>query len=689
MMYRGFELDRFQNEAIQHLKDGRSVLVSAPTGTGKTIIADWIVDQAFQQGKRVVYTAPIKALSNQKYRDYCRLHGEENVGLVTGDLVIRRDAPCVVMTTEILRNMLLSQHPMDDLLAVVVDEAHFLDDPDRGTVWEEVLIYLPPHVRVVALSATFPNLADFAKWLQTVRGHGVEIVTETVRAVPLEIEFGSKATGILPWSKMKTKAKRPERRDSRQRGGRGRGRDRRGRTSHLDVFRMFQERDYFPYLYFVFSRADAERFAKSLTRNLDRELVTPEEGRKILKLLNAEREELGSALDNMFERMLLSGVAFHHAGLHVSLKALVERLYEQRLIKVLYCTSTFALGINMPARAVAFNGLMKYDGRGLAPLRTRAFMQKAGRAGRRGLDDVGYVVVKLDPEEINEFKPNIEGYLRERYEPVRSSFQLSFNSIVNLLSRLPEDRIREIVDKSFMAWSLARAAERQLHEAHELDILAMAGGPQGKKAAKQARRLRRRAEQAEGRCWNEFEAGMNFLKEIGYLEADGGFLAGARVLQHIQIEEIAITEFILEGFVEELDDASLFGALVGLSHELPRRVEAYTRPTRKDRELAKRLGLMVRHRNIVGAGDLSGQTTTFDPNMMMLAKMWVNGKPLDALLSALHSNTDYAGTLVTALRRGKDLMAQVRNVYRDDQTTYDRLSSIMKTVTRDEVEVVG
>ncbi|MEQ1504798.1 MAG: DEAD/DEAH box helicase, partial [Myxococcota bacterium] len=197
MKYRGLDLDPFQDQAIRALAEGRSVLVCAPTGTGKTIIADWIVEEALATGQSVIYTAPVKALSNQKYRDYVRLHGESNVGLVTGDLVIRRDAPCLVMTTEILRNILLNGDSLPQLLAVVLDEIHFLDDRERGTVWEEVLIYLPPSVRIVGLSATLSNVREFAGWLEHVRDGQVEVVQEPRRAVPLEFDFFSVDTGIV------------------------------------------------------------------------------------------------------------------------------------------------------------------------------------------------------------------------------------------------------------------------------------------------------------------------------------------------------------------------------------------------------------------------------------------------------------------------------------------------------------
>ena len=197
MEYRGLTLDAFQEQAITALRDGQSVLVCAPTGTGKTIVADAVVEQALDEGRQVIYTAPVKALSNQKFRDYCTLHGESRVGLVTGDLVIRRDAPCLVMTTEILRNMLLGDEPLDNLAAVVLDEIHFLDDRDRGTVWEEVLIYLPNTVKILGLSATLSNRDEFAEWLSEVRGEKVLVVEQDERAVPLEIWIGNREMGMV------------------------------------------------------------------------------------------------------------------------------------------------------------------------------------------------------------------------------------------------------------------------------------------------------------------------------------------------------------------------------------------------------------------------------------------------------------------------------------------------------------
>ncbi|MEC8276222.1 MAG: DEAD/DEAH box helicase, partial [Myxococcota bacterium] len=433
MEYRGFTLDPFQSQAIEALRRGDSVLVSAPTGTGKTVVADWIVETAMQNQQEVIYTAPIKALSNQKFRDYVELFGEDSVGLVTGDLVVRRDAPCRVMTTEILRNILLCGESVEKLKAVIIDEIHFLDDRERGTTWEEVLIYLPKHVQIVGLSATLANLDEFADWLSFVRGQTVSVVKEHQRAVPLSYWICTKETGIAnqkavrqAWkSSGRTQSKQNYKRNRRRKGQGGR-RDRSSETTHIDVFKAMGK-GHRPYLYFVFSRARAEDLARHLGRWLRNPLTNDSERVATQKHLQSFLKQPGAetALTPDLEHIYLQGVAFHHAGLHVMLKGLVEQLYEAKLIKVLYCTGTFALGINMPARAAVFDSLKRYDGYGLIPLPTREFMQMAGRAGRRGLDSEGTVVMRMDLGDFGEFDPQIKGYLEADYEPVHSRFSLS------------------------------------------------------------------------------------------------------------------------------------------------------------------------------------------------------------------------------------------------------------------------
>jgi superfamily II RNA helicase len=672
MQYRGLHLDPFQEQAITALEEGRNVLVSAPTGTGKTIIADWIVEHALQTGKQVIYTAPVKALSNQKFRDYVALHGEERVGLVTGDMVIRRDAPCLVMTTEILRNMLLTGEHLVDLLAVVLDEIHFLDDPERGTVWEEVLIYLPREVRIVGLSATLSNLQDLGDWLAAVRNHPIDIVTEHQRAVPLRFHYLSVQTGLTDPARYERLAARKEKTRTRGRE-RGKGRterdDDRRRTGHIDVYRRLLEQDLLPCLYFVFSRRDTERMAKALFRTVSREkgsLLTSDERAAAQARLDQAATRLGAALDVELRELYLTGIAFHHAGLHVELKTLVEQLYEARLLQVLYCTSTFALGINMPARTVVFEGIEKFDGKQVAPLTTRGFMQKAGRAGRRGLDDEGHVVVRVDPWEYVKWRPSLEKYARAGYEPVRSAFNLSFHSIVHLVHRYPMERIREIVDRSFLSFCMERAAKRT----------------EGRKSGEKAQRLL-------SRTWDEFLQKLSFLQQIGYIDQERGFNAGARILYHVQIAEILVTELVLAGVFEDLDGPTTFGVMCGLTNALPRHAHARFRPDDEERALARRIDAIRGSRIVASSEGVTNSVNVWDPDLMVLGRMWSRGVALMELSSRIDSDTDLTGDLVTGFRRAKDLVGQLADVYRDDEDRVKILRQVLRDVSRDEVEVVG
>jgi len=701
MNYRGFQLDPFQEAAITTLRDGGSVLVCAPTGTGKTIIADWMVDEALGRDQRVMYTAPIKALSNQKFRDYRAKFGDEAVGLLTGDLVINRDAPCLVMTTEILRNMLLTGDPIEGLAAVVLDEIHFLDDRERGTVWEEVLIYLPPTVQIVGLSATLSNVEDFAAWLERVRGTPVRVIEEHQRAVPLEFHYFSVDTGLVSPTqydrlyRKKRARSRNEREEARggrrDRGGRGRRNHRHKKTGHLPVFHAMREHDLLPYLFFVFSRRDTEILARALAQTLRRSLLDPDQVAESDLMIAEAEVEMGYAIDDELRRMYRRGVAFHHAGLHVGLKALVEQLYEKRLIHVLYCTSTFALGINMPARSVVFDGLKKFDGRAVNPLTTRQFMQKAGRAGRRGMDDVGHVVVRLDLDDWEEAKPHLENYRKGNPEPVRSSFNLSFNSIVNLLDRYDEERVRDILDRSFLAWHLERSASIDQLRADEIQQ-----GSTSRREEKAARKLAQRAERRRSRVWEEYQSKVTFLQTIGYLGEDLTFNAGARVLKHLQIAEIFVTELFLEGILDELDSPNLFGVLAGITNSLPRHARAAFRIEQEEREIARRIGDVRRSFPVEGAEELTGIEVDWDPDVMSLGRRWAQGVSLPEIVAQIHCETDISGDLITGFRRAKDLAAQLKDVYTDPDggssafpERVTQLRRLVADVSRDEVEVVG
>ncbi len=695
--YRGLTLDRFQADAIAALEAGRSALVCAPTGTGKTLVADWLVERVLERGQQVIYTAPIKALSNQKFRDYCRLYGEESVGLVTGDFVVRRDAPCRVMTTEILRNMLLVGEEVPDLAAVIVDEIHFLDDRERGTTWEELLIYLPRRVQVVGLSATLSNVHDFAQWLGSVRGSPVEVIQEHKRAVPLSLRVGCREGGLRTLDDVARQARRPDRRRGRRGGRRGPKASRGHRTSHLDLFRMLSP-EHTPYLYFVFSRRSAESMARGLARRLPGgPLLSEDERPEVGRMLSAFRDDpiQAAALDDGTAQMLASGIGFHHAGMHVSLKSLVESLYERRLLKVLYCTGTFALGINMPARTVVFDDTRRYDGRELRPLPTREFMQIAGRAGRRGMDAAGLVVVKLDPPHFADALPRLRDYAKGRTEPVRSRFSLSFNSVVNLLERHRPERIRTLVEQSFLAHSRAVTTRRSSAEAEQLEADLTARGwvpgdtaPRGmRRQLKRLRRLRARAEQGGQRTWREFQDKVDFLIRWGYVAADGEFLAGARILRNIQISDILVTELLLEGVFEDLPMSTTFGVLCGLCAELPRgaSVSGGTRWRAVGRPILR----ICESDMMREAEGLSATQWAWDPMMIPIGQWWATGQSLADIMGRIQCQTDISGSLVGAFRRAKDLAGQLRHVLREDEDRAQALTDLIRGVSRDEVEVIA
>ena len=730
MEYRGLQLDPFQQQAIEHVDADRSVLVSAPTGTGKTLIADYIVEKALTENKEVIYTAPIKALSNQKYRGYTRLYGYDKVGLITGDNVINRDAPLRIMTTEILRNMLLGGEELPHLSHVIIDEIHFLDDIERGTVWEELLIYLPARVKILGLSATLANIQEFSDWLSYVRGEEVPTVVENTRHVPLSIYMANRDAGICDidrykfmherWLKLaKRAAIDAERAAPAGGGGRGRGRGR-GRggssstgsgrlrlpgqreTRHYELIQMLGA-NFQPILYFAFSRKMCEQFSRELGRKAPDEGFTNADEKALIKARIDQFDlEFVKVMTTDQENMYLKGIACHHAGLHVGLKAFVEDLYERKLIKVLYCTSTFALGINMPARTTCFQALRKYDGRGVVPLTVRQFMQKAGRAGRRGIDDVGYVVILEEFWDFERDADAIQSYISGDHEKVRSAFNLSFNSVVNLLDRHSGemDQIRDIIDKSFLTFSYRQAAaEEERKLTHIADSLKKDGwDPRDPAAgtpprhlmarAKKFRKLGRHQERTDDKVWGDFNEKAKLLQDIGYLDENLEFNAGAKVLRHLQIEEIFSTELVLSGILDEQTPALIFGAICSMSNSFSRAVNIRVRPRGLEGKLSKDIRVIRFGEPVRKTEYAIGHQVTFTPEMIHFGVEWFEGRSLQEMLLAIESPTDISGDLVSAFRRAKDLCQQLKRVYEEDPYMSEKLKTILKTVSRDEVEVV-
>jgi superfamily II RNA helicase len=456
---------------------------------------------------------------------------------------------------------------------------------------------------------------------------------------------------------------------------------------------------YGPYLYFVFSRRSAEACARDLGKYADRCLLDEGQERRMRDRLRTAIDEIGTeVLDPDLYDLYAKGIAFHHAGLHVQLKALVEDLYESKLLMVLYTTSTFALGINMPARSVVLDDIHKYDGRGTRPLTTREFMQKAGRAGRRGMDKKGHVVVRLDFDNYEEAKPHLERYMRGKPEEVRSSFNLSFNSIVNLTERMDDEQVRELLDRSFLAYRLQQASVGLERQADKLEGKLQREGwnpeepgrgpPEMRRKAKELRRLRKRQAKGMSRVWADFLHRRQFLTQIGYLGEDGQPGAGANLLKHIQIEEIFTTELALSGLVDTLSPEILFGVLCGMTNSLAPTVRLRDKLYGDARKVAKKINDIRFSDPVTGAERITGIEATWDPDLIAFGVQWAEGRTLSEISLLYWSNTDISGQLVSGFRRAKDLASQLRQVFREDEILADRLSELMRRVSRDEVEVV-
>lgn len=444
MNYKGHTLDLFQEKAIHAIEQNKSVVVSAPTGSGKTLIADYIIERDVKQGVRVIYTAPIKALSNQKYKEFSQEYGEENVGLLTGDVVKNPDALVLIMTTEIYRNMAIVGDPIIEHVSYVVfDEIHYINDIERGYVWEESIIFSKPHIRVLCLSATIPNAEEFARWIEAIKGHPVEIVRHEKRAVPLHIGFYDKELGVTTLEKLKEIIDIPD-------YDYFRGRSRRRRPdiplpSHVDLIADIADK--LPCLFFSFSRSACQRKAMELAKkNLFK--ANPEISALVSEKLNDAAPQI-SQLDSTraLRQTLPYGIGFHHAGLLPIMKELVEELFSRGLLNVLYTTETFALGVNMPAKSVCFESLRKFDGKNFRMLNSKEYFQIAGRAGRRGIDTEGYVYLIVERRDFDYEK--VKRMIAADTEPINSQFRLSVNTSLNLIKQHTPQEINEILCKSF------------------------------------------------------------------------------------------------------------------------------------------------------------------------------------------------------------------------------------------------
>ena len=460
-----FEFDPFQVAACHAVEEGSGVLVAAPTGAGKTVVGEFAAHLALKLGKKCFYTTPIKALSNQKYSEFVAMFGEDRVGLLTGDTSINGEADVLVMTTEVLRNMLYAgSNTLTNLGYVVMDEVHYLADKFRGAVWEEVLIHLMESVQVISLSATVSNAEEFGEWLGEVRGNTQVIVSE-IRPIPLYqhvlignrlLDLFDKPGQINP--EILRREREAVRKASISRHRRGRFSEAQDRLSRADIIEKLANQNLLPAITFIFSRIGCDAAVKQclhaglrLTSTAEREEIR---STALKYTQNIAEEDLVVLGFDEWLSALERGIAAHHAGLLPSFKSAVEELFQKGLIKAVFATETLALGINMPARTVVLEKLIKFNGESHVPITPGEYTQLTGRAGRRGIDIEGNAVIQWSPTVDS---ASAAGLASTRTYPLRSSFAPTYNMSINLIARFGRERARRSLESSFAQFQADRA----------------------------------------------------------------------------------------------------------------------------------------------------------------------------------------------------------------------------------------
>ncbi len=631
MEYRGLTLDRFQEDACKAIDKNQSVLVSAPTGCGKTIVAEYAVDVSMQKEKRVIYTAPIKALSNQKYRDFKKRFGDENVGIHTGDLSVNPAAPILIMTTEIFRNMILEQsHRLEDVLYTIFDEVHFIDDEDRGTVWEESIILAPDHIRFVSLSATVPNIDDLADWINEVRHSETVVIKENNRPVPLKNHLFSAKYGPVSFKLLQSKyLKNPKQRKKL----------RFRKPSARRIIKHILREEGTPILYFTFNRKGCE---SSAYQHAELNLLSREEEERlqtmVTDLVNKYQLQDYEKLDSL-KSLWHRGVAFHHAGILPAAKEIVERLFATGLIKLLFCTETFALGVNMPARTVVFDDLEKFNGVEFMYMPNRSFQQMAGRAGRRGMDDIGHVYCHVMPETTD---PNeVKRLFYEESEPVRSRFNASYSTILSLYSRYGED-----------AYPIFQKSLRNYRRGNFV----------------LSRDYKREEEQIRARVL--------FLKSNGYLDGQELTEKG-KLAMAVSGYEIQAAELYKSRCFDELSPEKVVVVLAGLITE-SRKKNQIDAEFVFHTDAPKIIKKVRRKEDKAGVKD---PIRELDLSLSAPIYAWASGCDLTRLASFGVPE----GDLIRILRMVLQLLRSIK-LSIDDPVTIEKLNSAMKLINRDAVD---
>ena len=628
-----YKLDHFQKEAIKALDASNSVLVTAPTSSGKTFVAEYAIEKALEESKHLYYTAPIKALCNQKFRDFSNQFGEENVGLLTGDHSIRSDSKVLVMTTEVLRNMLYSSRGApEDLRYVVLDEIHFLEDPYRGAVWEEIILTLPKNVLIVALSATVSNADELKDWITSVRGN-IEKITRETRPVPLKGHFFAveKSRNHQLTRIEILKNGKPNSRGqifSNARRGRGKQNFRRWTTPRRsEIVAELKKLEMLPAIYFIFSRKGCDEARDSMVRYVG-SLNNSEEGKKARKYaeerfaLLTEEEKRILRVDLLLEG-LEKGFASHHAGLLPLFKQTIEELFSLGLLKLVFATETLAVGVNLPARSVVIEKLTKFNGESHELLKPSQFTQLTGRAGRRGIDVEGHSFTCWSP-----FVPfnEVADLLTSKEFALISAFTPTYNMLANLLSTRSESEAAELLANSFAQFQWVRNT-RNMNSGLIQEV-----------------QFRRNVLEATGLAdgWSLTETGIPLTKIFN--ESD---LLVTR----------AISDGILDGLPPE-ELAALVSCFIFRSRGKEKRGKKSRESENFINESIKELMLLNDEIERIEVGFGIQPNTPPDPGFAKVVFDWVSGRTLSEVLTKELTG----GEFVRNIRLSVDLLKQISNV---------------------------
>ena len=638
MQFQGFTLDDFQVEAIASIEKGNSVVVSAATGTGKTLIADFVIDKNIKLGKRVIYTAPIKALSNQKYRDFTKSYGKDAIGLITGDVQINTNAQILIMTTEIYRNMLLAR---DELIGsvshVIFDEIHFISDFERGTIWEESIIFSPKNVRFLCLSATIPNATQFAGWISSIKGHPVDVVRYDKRAVPLthlvyDSEYGM--TTLQELSKMAHQER------GFHRAGKNiysRKKERPTKPRPEEVVAELKNKNWLPCLYFIFSRMDCERQAGYLVKHFD--FLDSQQKVRVAQIFRDTIPEEQRSLEsvNKIRNWCSKGIGVHHAGLLPSIKEAVELLFAEGLVYVLFTTETFAVGMNLPARATVFNSLEKFDGMNFRYLNSKEYFQLAGRAGRRGIDKEGFAIGVIDRQSAD--MERIARFTAADTEPIISQFRMSYNTALHLISQHTPDEVEVILKSNF-------------------DYFV------------------RKQEKGHIRIMAEYNNRLKKMRQLGYLTSDNILTERGHFLINIYSYELLVGEIFSTIVWKALSEDQMLLVAAAIIYEERRSDQYMTRGA--DAIVNPIIGILRKNDYVIK-----------EINKMALRKLallvgrWANGAQFEELLELTDSQE---GDIIHLFRRILDLLRQIRHAAHDEELR-ERINRAMAKIDRDIVQV--